>query len=194
MYILIDIVLFLILFSYLFDGWYKGLALTGLNIIGYLFSMVISNKIAYKLTEVLAENTKILSFINKHTTEWIKGVKNEYILRLFDGLDIPTFSYTLVDVFGFILLFFIISKAMGRLIKNLNNYVPCDFLDIVDRLVGSLLGMVRGFIAIFILLALFIQLIEVDKNLVLKETINETKFVKALYNNNPIVRLAEKFR
>ena len=191
---MLDIVLFLILFSYLFDGWYKGLALTGLSIIGYLFSMIISNKLAYKLTEILADNTKILSFINKHTTEWIKGVKSEYILRLFRGIDMATFSYTLVDVFGFILIFFIVSRFMGRLIVKLNDYMPFDFLDIVDRLVGSMLGMVRGFIMIFILLALMIQLIEVDKNLVLKETIDETRFVKALYKNNPIVKIAEKFR
>lgn len=194
MYILLDIILFLIIFSYLFDGWRKGLALTGLNIIGYLISIFICNKLAHIFTETLVKYTNILNFLHKHMDEWLDKVKNEYILRLFDGLDMLVFSYTFIDVFGFIILFFIVSNIMGQIIKRLNKLMPFDFLDIVDRLVGSILGMFRGFLMIFILLALLVQLIEVDENLVLKETLDQTTFVKGLYENNPIIGATNRMR
>lgn len=104
------------------------------------------------------------------------------------------FSHTFINVFGFIILFWVISKAIGFLIKNLKEYLPFDFLDIVDRLIGSMFGMVRGFIMIFILLSLLVQLIEVDENYVLEKTIYDTYIVKNLYKNNPIIRLAEKMK
>lgn len=192
--ILLDVILFLIIFAYLFEGWRKGLVVSGLSLIGYIISAFISKKLSNKLTTYFIINTNILFFLEKHFTSWLKEIKNTYVLKLFDGLDMLLFSHTFINVFGFIILFWVISKAIGFLIKNLKEYLPFDFLDIVDRLIGSMFGMVRGFIMIFILLSLLVQLIEVDENYVLEKTIYDTYIVKNLYKNNPIIRLAEKMK
>ncbi|NMB44005.1 MAG: hypothetical protein GX995_07730, partial [Clostridiales bacterium] len=80
---MLDIILLLIIFAYMFEGWRNGLSLSAFNIIGYILSIIISSKFSQKLLIFLILNTNILMFLEEKLTKWIKGVKNEYILRLF---------------------------------------------------------------------------------------------------------------
>ncbi len=175
---MLDILVIIVILLTAFTGWRRGIILSVFSIAGYFISLSMARTYSPKVAGYLIENDGVVNGLNNF-------------------LDVPmniARNYTvgaLLNVFSFVVIFFIaylIISSIGHFVNRVNRL---PIIGKVNRFGGLAFGAIKGFLLIFIVLALLSFIVNIG-NSRLGSTVKNTLIVNTMYENNPVLDAVNK--
>lgn len=185
---MLDLIVVLVILLYAFNGWRRGLILSVFSILGYILSLVVAREFSPILTKYIVNNTGL--------DTWLDGLLSKGI-RNVTQMNVPTSSVsdlatnTVINVICFFIIFAITSMVIFNIARLINGVGRLPVIGELNSLGGLVFGTAKGLILVFIVLALS-QIIVNTGNTILKQKIEQTVVVEAMYDNNPILYLIKE--
>lgn len=185
---MLDLIVILVILLYTFNGWRRGLILSVFSILGYILSLIVAREFSPILTRYVVNNTGI--------DNWLDGLLSKGI-RNVTQMNVPTSSVsdlatnTLINVICFFIIFSITSMVIFNIARLINGVGRLPVIGELNSLGGLVFGTAKGLMLVFIVLALS-QIVVNTGNTILREKIEQTIVVEAMYKNNPILYLIKE--
>ena len=209
--ILLDIVIVAIIVLSIFLGYKRGLVNVIFNVCAFLVAIVITFILYKPVTNLVIQNTefdeKIENIIiekgvsddeQDETKE--KNILNEYIEKYITETATDAKDEAIISVAGIIsekvvgicvgIVLFLAIRILLILVKVLaNGLAELPFVKQFNELGGAIYGILRGFVVIYILLAILFFVVSINSTGSIARAIDASIITKILYANNIILNL-----
>ncbi len=193
---LADICVVLIVAFFVYTGYRAGFTRSLIKIASYLISLVLSfslypvvsgalmkTPIYEKLVEIIGDNIKpqgdALGIIENYIDSGINSVST-------------SFASLLVNIIAFIIIL-IASKIIIRLVGNLLGiFTKLPVVKQFNRLGGGVLGGLVGILVLYIVCAVVVLFLPLEKDSSMAREISVSTFASEIYENNMILNLLGK--
>ena len=95
----------------------------------------------------------------------------------------------LLNAIGIVLMFVLFSIIITIIRLILNAIAKLPGLNLINRLAGGILGLVRTYVMILILFAIISIFSFMDQLTVITDAIENSKYAKQMYDTNPVVKI-----
>lgn len=207
--IILDIILILIISSFIFIGYKKGLAKVICGLISIILSLILTIILYKPITNFVLDNTQIdeniANFIQEKITinddketnsEEENQILNKYINNtknnLENGIIVSTseiISVNLVSIVVLLILFVIIRIIIMILVLLSNSITELPIIKQFNKTGGILYGALEGIIIIYILLAIAFFIITSLNKIQVLDIIDSSYITRFLYENNIILKI-----
>lgn len=182
---MLDILVIIVILLYAFKGWKRGLILSVFSIVGYFISLIIARAFSPRVTMYLIDNTGVDSWLDTILGDRLRGITQMNIpTKMVTGFA----TQTLLSVICFFVIFGITSLIIFNIGQFANGVSKLPVIGKANRFGGLAFGTIKGFLLIFIILALLSFVASIGNNNI-NATIKDTIVLDAMYENNPILYL-----
>ncbi len=216
-----DIVVVIILALMGFLGHRKGFTVTIMHIAGWVISAIIAIKYYPVVSTYLINNTDIyttiLGFINDKLTtigqipldgttfnlsDFIKmpGMVNDLVSQLdFSSKDMVSLTVgeattkILLDLVSIVLIFAAMKALLITITLILDRLANLPVLKQLNQVGGLVLGIIKGLILVWVLLALLVPILGVTENEMLINSLEKSVLTEYLYKHNIIFNIVKSY-
>lgn len=181
---MLDILVMIIIFLYALKGWRRGFILSVFSIVGYFISLIIARAFAPTITKYLILNTNVSNWVDNLLGDKFKNVTQVPTTDMVTGFA----TETILSVICFFIIFGVTSLIIFNIGQLANGVTRLPVVGKVNRFGGMVFGTIKGFLLVFIVLALLSFVVRAG-NTEIASTIDDTVVVEAMYDNNPILYL-----
>lgn len=138
--------------------------------------------------EIEVKETGVFStLVEGKSEEVIRGTKSKVI----NDLSI-TVSKKVIQIAVFIALFLVIRLILFVIKNSISAIVDLPIINVVDGAGGMIYGLVKGFLIIYIILAILSFILPLFSNNIVLEAINNSKLGNIMFNKNVLLNLIIK--
>ncbi|MCI9063634.1 MAG: CvpA family protein [Clostridia bacterium] len=204
--IVIDLIIIAIILLSTLIGYKKGLINVIFNLCAFLVALVITLVLYKPVTNWVIENTEfdnqieniiiengvtdntdnveINEYLDKYVSKTIKDTKNDIVKSTSTII-----AEKIVQIFV-VMGLLIITRILLSITKGLaNGIASLPIIKQCNELGGLVYGILRGFVLVYIVLAIFFLVISVNNTGNIANTINSSFIAKMLYENNILLKI-----
>ena len=209
------VIIFIIFFINLYQGYKKGFLRTALSLVSWIFIIVIANMFAPQLAQMLISQTSIdetiIQFINERLIETVDviGIAEQLPVVLrellfensnsFEGILISDilkteelllpYIFKILHILCMIILTIALRCAVIIVDKILAFATNLPLIGQADKTLGLFLGIVKGLVLVWILMSIITIGFMLNINSFDIAIINESQILRLLYENNPFLNV-----
>lgn len=193
-----DVILLALFCLFAFSGWRSG----AVKMCFRLFSFFAALLLAWILYPVLADYLRTTPLYNtlfdligggipasEQEMQMVPSFLREVIGGSASMGAAEFLTHLLLNLISFILVLIGGKLVLMLLEKILHLFASLPILGFFNRLLGSVLGILEGFLLACLLLAAIYAIVPLRNNSYLHYAIEESTFTRTLYLNNPVIRL-----
>ena len=202
---IVDVIIVIFAGYLFFQGYRKGFILTVFDTLGVVISFFLSREMYHFVEDFLLNNTKLFvklhdyfeaklstsTFhnIGKIPVELQKFVNNIMASEASDtfAIFVDNMSLLVIRSISFIVTFLAIYAILLILTTIINTVMKLPLLNITNRLLGALMGIVKGVILLYLIFALATPLISFMQDKPLAQSVLNSESSKIFYDNNIIL-------
>ena len=202
---IIDVIIVIFAGYLFFQGYRKGFILTVFDTLGVVISFFLSREMYHFAEDFLLNNTKLFvklhdyfeaklststfNNIGKIPVELQKFVNNIMASEASDtfAIFVDNMSLLVIRSISFIVTFLAIYAILLILTTIINTVMKLPLLNITNRLLGALMGIVKGVILLYLIFALATPLISFMQDKPLAQSVLNSESSKIFYDNNIIL-------
>ncbi len=204
MAIIFDIVAVGLIALSIFIGYKQGLIKAGIKILSFFIAIIVALILYKPISNIIINNTSIDDNIKNTMIEKIlpEGSSEDEEVEIGDSISSKllegasntieeianSFTVKLIEIITILLIFIIVKIALKFISKLTDIITKLPILKQVNKLGGTIYGIIRGFIFVYTILAV-VYLISPLLNNNVRENIDNSFITKALYNNNLILNI-----
>lgn len=216
--LIVDLVIVLTLLVSAFMGYRKGLTSIIFKLIIFLASLIIAFMLYKPIANYIMDNTQIDEWLTEKMAETLNGTSiadgelisaeqsnisksvveliNKFVKESLNQTKVNAVNYvsTKLSYYGITTLTLIfllgISRFILTFIKQIADLIAkLPIINLVNKSGGLILGLLRGIIAIYILLAILSIISPLIQNFLIIDWINNSKVGSMMYNNNILLNI-----
>jgi uncharacterized membrane protein required for colicin V production len=202
---IVDVIIVIFAGYLFFQGYRKGFILTVFDTLGVVISFFLSREMYHFAEDFLLNNTKLFvklhdyfeaklststfNNIGKIPVELQKFVNNIMASEASDtfAIFVDNMSLLVIRSISFIVTFLAIYAILLILTTIINTVMKLPLLNITNRLLGALMGIVKGVILLYLIFALATPLISFMQDKPLAQSVLNSESSKIFYDNNIIL-------
>ncbi|MDD4089477.1 MAG: CvpA family protein [Tissierellia bacterium] len=202
---IIDVIIVIFAGYLFFQGYRKGFILTVFDTLGVVISFFLSREMYHFAEDFLLNNTKLFvklhdyfeaklststfNNIGKIPVELQKFVNNIMASEASDtfAIFVDNMSLLVIRSISFVVTFLAIYAILLILTTIINTVMKLPLLNITNRLLGALMGIVKGVILLYLIFALSTPLISFMQDKPLAQSVLNSESSKIFYDNNIIL-------
>ncbi|HCS11999.1 MAG TPA: hypothetical protein DIV40_11145 [Clostridiales bacterium] len=202
---IVDVIIVIFAGYLFFQGYRKGFILTVFDTLGVVISFFLSREMYHFVEDFLLNNTKLFvklhdyfeaklststfNNIGKIPVELQKFVNNIMASEASDtfAIFVDNMSLLVIRSISFIVTFLAIYAILLILTTIINTVMKLPLLNITNRLLGALMGIVKGVILLYLIFALATPLISFMQDKPLAQSVLNSESSKIFYDNNIIL-------
>ncbi len=175
-----------------FWGWKKGFIKIGFSLLSFIISIIIAIVLYPVLSKFLISTPVydgIINIITPNIQNNSVNFESEFSANLLNTVTGSISGYIALFILNIItfILVLIISKIIISIIgKTLNIFASLPIINLVNKLCGSVLGVLEGLIIACLILSATFLIPALSNNTSLYNLIDTSSSVRYLYQNNPI--------
>ncbi|MDD4439205.1 MAG: CvpA family protein [Tissierellia bacterium] len=202
---IIDVIIVIFAGYLFFQGYRKGFILTVFDTLGVVISFFLSREMYHFAEDFLLNNTKLFvklhdyfeaklststfNNIGKIPVELQKFVNNIMASEASDtfAIFVDNMSLLVIRSISFVVTFLAIYAILLILTTIINTVMKLPLLNITNRLLGAIMGIVKGVILLYLIFALSTPLISFMQDKPLAQSVLNSESSKIFYDNNIIL-------
>lgn len=204
MAIIFDIVVIGLIALSIFIGYKQGLVKAAIKILSFFIAIIVALILYKPVSNIIINNTSIDDNIKNTMIEKISPegttkdgeivIEENISAKLLDGANSTveeianSLTIKLIDGVIILLIFMIVRIALIFISKLTDIITKLPILKQVNKLGGTLYGIIRGFVLVYTILAVVFLISPLINNNV-REELNNSIITKTLYDNNLILNI-----
>ncbi len=189
--IILDIVVALFLYFVIMKGRKKGGAKSILELLSFVVTIIATMLFKDTITSFILEQPFVNDIIVKLSTEFTlpEEILNNPLIDIHTTKIATDIVTVIISVIGFVLTYFIVRLVFGLFIKVADKIMSLPILKSINKLVGAVLGGVKGVFIIWIIMSLMFLLKDISFVSDINSAIADSYLTKWVYNNNFLFNL-----
>ena len=183
-----DLILIGFLSIYAYIGLKNGFIKSVVNFASTLISLLLTSFL-YRPVSILLYNIGIGGLAKNFSLGLLEGKADEGMDPVLLDKTADAMSVMIVNLISFIAVIIVIKIGLGIVSKSLNLVAKLPIIKQANSILGLLTGLISGVLIAYIVIGLIAAFGQYDYLVAIRQSIEESVFAVALYDNNKIADL-----